>query len=67
MVLCHWCKSPRPIDVQGAEALAPGLHKVIVEVIGGTCIPCGTKFSDGISKGGVTESDTSARKNQEEK
>lgn len=59
IVLCGWCKSVKPLEVQGAENIPPGVHNASLQVSHGICIPCGTRFSEGISKGGVTHSDTS--------
>lgn len=61
--VCSWCNSPRPIGVSGAEKLPPGRHDVKMQLSHGMCVPCGTKFSDGIKKGGVTQDDTLKKHN----
>lgn len=61
--ICKWCNSPRPIGVTGAEKLLPGKHDVKMQLSHGMCVPCGTKFSEGIGKGGVTQNDTVKEQN----
>jgi hypothetical protein len=60
IVLCSWCTSIRPIEVHGVDTktLPPGRHDVKMQLSHGMCVPCGTKFSEGIGKGGVTQGDT---------
>lgn len=66
VVLCGHCASARPIDTRGAEDLPPGLYDAKLQVSTGICIPCGTKFSHGISrKGGVTQADASEGDNRD--
>jgi len=63
IVMCGWCRSPRPLEVQGIDDLPPGAHPAKVSISHGICIPCGTKFSDMIEKGGATPDGTSVRDN----
>jgi hypothetical protein len=66
IVVCGWCRSPRPLEVKGIDYIPPGAHNALVQVSHGICIPCSTKFEATISKGGTTSDDTSVRNNATE-
>ncbi len=62
IVLCPWCTSLRPIEVQGIDRakIPPGAHEVLMQLSDGICDPCGVKFNQQMieSKAGVTHNDT---------
>lgn len=66
VVMCGWCRSPRPLEIQGIDDLPPGAHMGKISLSHGICIPCGTKFSDMIEKGGATPNVTPVRDNATE-
>jgi hypothetical protein len=63
IVLCSWCHSPRPIRVDGAEKIPPGLHAAQVQVSHGICSICEIKVDAEMKKGGTTSDVTSVRDN----
>jgi hypothetical protein len=64
--LCSWCFG-RPVSMTGAERIPPGLHDAKLQISHGMCIPCSTKFSQGIgAKGGATQNGTTERDNTTE-
>ena len=44
IVLCSWCTSARPIRVDGAEKIPPGLHDAKLQISHGMCTTCEVKF-----------------------
>lgn len=67
IVMCPWCNSPRPVEVRGLEGLAVGgVYEATLHVNRGICSLCGVKFENLLSKGGATQSGTSAKNNATE-
>lgn len=63
MVLCGFCNSARPVETTGADGLPPGEYAAKLEILKtGICIPCGTRFSDGISRKGNVSQDGTAKR-----
>ena len=66
IVLCGWCHSARPIRVDGAEGVPPGLHNAKLQISHSMCTTCEVKWRNDERKGGVTHSDTPVRDNATE-
>jgi hypothetical protein len=48
IVLCSWCVSARPVRVDGAEKIPPGLHDAKLQISHGMCSTCEVKFMESI-------------------
>ena len=64
ITLCAWCESARPIRVDGAEKIPPGLHEAKLQISHGMCSICEVKFVEEMNKPkSMSQADTVNRNN----
>ena len=67
ITLCAWCRSARPIRVDGVEKIPPGLHDAKVQISHGMCTTCEVKWIEEMNKSDVSHKNESVVKNPGEK